>query len=72
MQYSSKTSPDMLLSSQQPPTSGHGWGVPAVDSGHVVSLDVGNLVHGDVARKRHRQVIAHGQDLTALVLQVVD
>lgn len=39
-------------------TTGHGWVVTAVDFGDMVTLYVGNLVHGQVSRKGHltRQV----------------
>ena len=32
----------------------------------MVPLHVGNLVHGDVAREGHREVVAQGEDLAAL------
>lgn len=34
-------------------STGHGWVVAAVDLSDVVALDVGDLVHGQVAGKGH-------------------
>jgi hypothetical protein len=38
----------------------------------VVPLDVSHAVHGQVAREGNREIVAQGQDLAALVGQVVD
>lgn len=34
-------------------SAGHGWVIAAVDLSDVVALDVGDLVHGQVAGKGH-------------------
>lgn len=34
-------------------STGHGWVVPTVDFGNVISLDVGYFVHCQVASKGH-------------------
>ena len=52
--------------------SAHGRVVSPVDLGDLVPLDVLDLVHGDVSGERDSQVVAESQDLTTLVLQVVD
>ena len=50
----------------------HGWIVSSVDFGDLISLDAGDLSHGHEAGERNGQIIAHRQDLAALVLQVVN
>ena len=52
--------------------SAHGRVISPVDLGDLVPLDVLDLVHGDVPSEGDGQVVAEGQDLTTLILQVVD
>eukprot|EP00951_Prasinocladus_malaysianus_P015088 scaffold115330_cov36-Prasinocladus_malaysianus.AAC.1 len=54
------------------PSPGHLRLVPPVDPGDVVALDVAHVVQGRVPGKGHREVVAEGEDLAALVRQVVD
>ena len=46
--------------------------VVSVDTVNVVPFDLLDLVHGNVASERHREVIAQRQQFTSLVRQVVD
>lgn len=48
------------------------WVISSVDLGDMVPLDGRYFIHGQISRERNRQVVPKGQDLAALVLQVVD
>ena len=53
-------------------STAHGRIVSPINFGDLVSLDVLDLVHGNVSGKRNSQVVAQGQNFAALILEIVD
>lgn len=46
--------------------------IASINAGDVVALHLPQVVHGEIARKRHGQVVAQRQEFAALIGQIVD